>query len=690
MALALLRPSRVPGTPGSVAFQVELGSNRFYQIAVGDATVDRTAGFPVLGAPKWTSPVVGPLPESAMGRTTIEVPAGRLDRENRSVQLTSFRNPQRHGPAVSEIVRVAVPTRAQLDFPPLAFSLRQPMETYTVDAPRAAPWKYAEPMAYREVRPMSSALFLGKLIPIIGGIVSKVAPVVKQLIKAPAGGGQSPLGSVLGALLGGAKADASGGTAGTTPQEGLIKPETAELLKQLLQQLAQPGTPATPPADATAPVQAKAYALSQRYAAATEYSHAAVAPALLAALPALMPLLEKVLTPETIKGILDTANPTKIIGAVTDSVKEIGKLGLDFDKQSNEHLRALNPMGVHAPVDDLLKGMGFAASLSHGTAKEKGEPAYRRVESVELTFAGASPVTIHGRSRVCYRAGEQLAFALTLKTPRALSDAKLTLLVKNPETRKILVRKHFGIAQATNGPLPKRAELSGDELKPLKAGEEYLVCAYLTWKNNKGKIIGTSRTQLITITGEYIFDRVESGTVVPLNDVAKHRPFWHKVWEGTLSKEHFKVDFDGRYYYVLEPGRENNTPIATTTKFAKNGEKVRRGRLKAGMTTSLTALNALIPQISTGKPLTEPQITALRSSDFVSRFNTAARFQAALTGRSGETAALWIYPEVKLHDVVLFKAASTDADSHVRELVEERVKFPIPVSLHVIGARTTR
>jgi hypothetical protein len=40
--------------------------------------------------------------------------------------------------------------------------------------------------------------------------------------------------------------------------------------------------------------------------------------------------------------------------------------------------------------------------------------------------------------------------------------------------------------------------------------------------------------------------------------------------------------------------------------------------------------------------------------------------------------------------VVLYKAASTDADSHVRELVEERVRFPIPVSLHVIGARTTR
>jgi hypothetical protein len=108
------------------------------------------------------------------------------------------------------------------------------------------------------------------------------------------------------------------------------------------------------------------------------------------------------------------------------------------------------------------------------------------------------------------------------------------------------------------------------------------------------------------------------------------------------------------------------------------------------MTTSLGALNALIPQISTGKPLSESQLTALRSSDFISRFNTAARFSAALSGRAGVSAAVWIYPEVKLHEVVLFKAASIDADSHVRELTEERVHFPIPVTLHVIGARTTR
>ena len=218
----------------------------------------------------------------------------------------------------------------------------------------------------------------------------------------------------------------------------------------------------------------------------------------------------------------------------------------------------------------------------------------------------------------------------------------------------------------------------------------YMVCAYLVWKNTAGKVIGTSRMQIITLVGEYVFDRVEEGKVVALNDVAKFRPFWHKVWQGTFSREEFKYDFEGKYYYTLDVAATGNAPIETTTSFANDGDKVKHGRLSSGMRTTLASLNALIPLISTAAPLPAAKLDALTSSDFVTRFSTAARFRAALSGRSGVSAALWIYPEVTLHEVVLLKAASTDVDSHVRELVEERVNFPIPVTVHVIGARTTR
>jgi hypothetical protein len=670
MALAILRLSRVPGSPGTVAFTADLGSNRCYQVVVGDDAVDKSRGFPVLEAPIYTSPIAGPLPESAMGRTSIEVPVARFDRDHRTVQLWSFRTRERDAPAVSDIVRVPVASRASApdDLPPIAFSMRHDMQPYSHQSQytATAPWTGASALAFREARPISQAMFLGSLLPILKDIVPKVLPMIGNLFGGGGGGGKAN---------------------GTAPPvlQNLMKPETIQLITKFLEQLQAPVT--TPPGGTppTPTPQQSSLAFS-----ADGYSHAAIAPALLAALPALAPLLEKVLTPETIKAVLDHADPTKVIGAVTDSVKEIGKLGLDFDKQSNEHLRALNPMGVHGAVDDLLKGMGFAASASKGVTVEKGEPAYRRVESVELGFAGASPVMIHGRSRVCYRLGSEVAFALTVKTPRPIAEARLSLLLKDPSTRKILVRKSFPIAQAVNGPIATRIALAKEDTERLKAGEEYLVCAYLLWKNGKGKVIGTSRTQMITLIEEYLFDRIEEGPVVPLNDVAKYRAFWHKVWQGSFTKELFKVDFDGKYYYTLDPERQANTPIATSTTFDKDDERVKHGRLKSGMSTTLGVLNALVPHISDATPLNEAQLTALRSSDFVGRVNSAARFSAVLSGKPGTNGAIWVYPEVKLHEVVLYKAASADADSHVRELTEQRVRFPLPVTIHVIGARSTR
>ena len=711
MALAILRLSRTPGG-GGPAFDIELGSNGFFQYAIGDESVERDRGFPVLGAPRFTSPVLGPLPEHARGRTRIEIPVRHFDREHRSVQLMSFRTPAREGPAVSDIVKVPIVARAEPDLPPIAFSTRHDMNGPTPPVVHAS-WAPAVPMRYRAVRPMSSALFLGSLVPVLSGLASKVLPRIGDLL-ASKGGSASPLSGLIQAVSG-LLASKNGKTAGAAPApvvDNLLKPETVQLITQLLQQLQGAPAAGTAPAGGTAatggnagtatPVAAptpasgakalsyRARPVPQRYARAADYAHATVAPALLTALPALMPLLEKVLTPETVKAVLEHADPTKVIGAVTDSVKEIGKLGLDFDKQSNEHLRALNPMGVHAPVDELLKGMGFASAMGAGVTREKGEPAYRRLESVTLGFAAASPVMIHGRSRICYRAGQAVAFPLDVTTPRPIADATLTCLVKDPATRKILVRKTFTIPQASSGRLPIRVALSSDDTAKLTAGEEFLVCAYLVWKNKKGARIGTSRTQLVTLVGEYTFDRVEDGTVVPLNDVAKFRPFWHKVWQGSFSKDLFKVELDGRYYFVLEPASDRNAPIVTSTRTVKGGDRLQRTQLKSGMTTGVAILNGLIPQISTGRPLPEPQLAALRASDFVARFHTVARFNAALSGRPDTTAALWMYPEVKLHQVVLLKAAASDADGHVRELVEERVTFPIPVLMHVIGARSRK
>ena len=104
MALAILR--FVDAADGHASFDVSIGSNLYYVYAVGDGVTERLHGIEFLSEPIFTSEMVGPVAPSANGRTQLDVPLERFDREHRQIQLMSFRTPQRDGPAVSDVLRV--------------------------------------------------------------------------------------------------------------------------------------------------------------------------------------------------------------------------------------------------------------------------------------------------------------------------------------------------------------------------------------------------------------------------------------------------------------------------------------------------------------------------------------------------------------------------------------------------------
>ena len=153
-----------------------------------------------------------------------------------------------------------------------------------------------------------------------------------------------------------------------------------QLLAFLQKLLGAPGAaPAEPP---------KAKAL-----AGGEWSTAQFAPLLAAApmLTQLMPLLQQVLTPETVKTLIGAVSPKEVIGAVTDSLKEIGKLGLENNKQLQDWLKKLDPGVDDAGLDRLLEGMSLGAAIplarsvgSRATPEKAAaaEPSYRRVAGV--------------------------------------------------------------------------------------------------------------------------------------------------------------------------------------------------------------------------------------------------------------------------------------------------------------------
>jgi hypothetical protein len=637
MALAYLTFESNDGSRSR--FKIDIGKNRFYSYAVGDKETRRSNGLNMLLNRKFTSPLMGPLPESAMGRAALEIPNHLLDKNYRYVQLMSFRTQSQEGPAISNIVKARESLNDIPMLPEITFSrsktMRNPNFMYMTEN-ISFPYKESK---------FSSAMFLN----VLTSLIPKVLPILPGII---------------GGLMGGGKKSST--SSGSNSGSGIMA-LIANLLKQVM---ALNGSGAA--------VTSKSLVRSQ----SREYSQAAAAPALLAALPALMPLLKQVLTPDTIKAILQNISPTKMIGTVTSGLKDLANLGIKSHEQDLEHLRKLNP-GVDDPaLDKLLEG------LSINLSRDKG-PTYRRVESVKLKFVNIIPTMLYGRSRVSYLAGRDLSFPMQVDTPRTTGKAILILTVKDPETLAVKVKKKFPLDNVTAGPLPIKPRLFAAQLNKLKPNQDYLVCATLLWKNKSGKKIGTSITQMITLVPKYSFDRVEgSGRLIPLNNINRHRAFWHKSWQGTLTPESRRFIFDCKYYFALEGDRNSNARMETLTRLEKSGLHTETGRLKTGMVLSPYILNHLIPKVSNYPMLNDAQLKALRSLDFADRFHQAARVRVKLKGRPGSSAALWNYPVVKMQRIVLKKVQQSNDNGHVITFKEQPVYFPMPVKVHFIGVRS--
>ncbi|HEY0997797.1 MAG TPA: hypothetical protein VGD77_17540 [Gemmatimonadaceae bacterium] len=684
MALALVRFAG-PDDAGHLRFDAELGGNRFFAYAIGSEGERRagSAGVPMLADRHFTSPVLGPIPDSPTGRTSFIVPASQFDREHPYLQLSSFRTRDLAGPALSEIIRVPF-TAASDDFlPRLDLGLELPMPTYTQSTPVAFSW--------RERDPLAETMFLEQLIPTLQKVLpglQKIMPMVGDIIGSFTGGALQgglqqvaapaapPAASAPPANPAPAPGPAakpadpapaanpllSGVPRGVDPQTQAVFSELAKKVGELLEERA---------AASNGRAKAKSLALG---AAQPQYSEAkiafaALAPMLIQALPALMPLLEKGVT------------------AGKDLLVDFAKMGNEDKKMLLEHLEKINPMQVHAAVDDLLKGMSLASGMAAGA---DAVPPYRRVFAAKLTFADLLPQVVQGRPRLCFRADGPMSFPLLLDTPRKIEGATLHLTVRRAGSREVLATVRADAGDLEPGRLPVSPALDDSQRARLRPGEDVLATAHLVWKTRKGELVGTRQTVRLSIVGEFLFDRVEdSGTLIPLADIARYRDFWHKAWQGSFTDDLRRVECQGKYYYSLEPARAGNARVETLTKQEPGRDRVAVIRLKTGMVMSPAALNRLLPQLEpAAAPLGEPELAALRTPDFARRFSQAARFSASFHGRTGASAALWIYPELKLQTVVLLRAARSAGTGHVQAFEERRVRFPMPAVIHTIGART--
>ena len=168
MALAIIQFEANKGK--TTRFHIDIGTvNRFYAYSIGDDRTFTRNGLTFLENSRFVSPILGPLAPETLGRTFLEIPSDRFDFRYRYLQLFSFRDRHRNGPALSPIIPVPVTSNPMS----LSFSSPSVMETSTVST---------RPFSYQ---PSDMSMTLG-LFSSIGKIVGKVASGVVKAVKAVA------------------------------------------------------------------------------------------------------------------------------------------------------------------------------------------------------------------------------------------------------------------------------------------------------------------------------------------------------------------------------------------------------------------------------------------------------------------------------------------------------------------------
>lgn len=663
----------------SISLNIDIGNNSYFEIWIGEGQ-QNTNGVKTIEHIHHMTKLEGPLDDSQLGRNTFSIPRNVLNNRSNNIQLMSFRTKDKKGICVSEIMAL---TRSmnfsnEMAISPKIFSMRQ-----TDPIHHAQFQSYSAPFTIRENK-VSNAMFLAGLMPMIGSIVQRVAPTVLQNLP-----------NILGSLLGNNASPSAPAAAAPAATVGSSAPATApptsappiapDASAQIVQLLNDPQVSAllqnilgqTLNGTSRTPVSARASAL--QYQLKSKYSEAKIAPALLAALPALMPLLQNLLSPETIGRVLDA--PQRMVGAVADGLVKVGEVAIQSHEQDLRHLRELNP-GTGPAVDSLL------AAFSMAIAENKKLVGYKKSKQLTIQFDEMTSMDCDGKNCIMYRYGLPLRFPFTLQSPKPIQRCMIQLCIKETSSAKILVLKNFKYAKS-NDIKAQPPTLDKEDYQELKPNQEYLVTLDFICKNGNKQNVGCYQSQVIHLISNYAFSTVTKvGTAIPLNDIKLHRSFWHQLWQTTYTSEFKRLRINLKYYCQLNAEKSGIGRMETLTKLEKTDDDYERYfKMKTGLQIGIADLNLLTHTLTKNPMLNQEQLQPLSNPDFLENYHTMSQDILKMNGFNNEITTLWAFPDVSIHDIVLKKVAGTNGNGLINKIEDEIIQLAMPTAINLIGTK---
>lgn len=705
MALAILE--LLAFEKGNVRFNIDTGTNRYYQLKIG-RNVQRKYGIDwvddvFFSTPVRTNDAGGGLLSSSKD---IVLPVTRFDKENAYVQLFSFKTAEGKSPAFSSVVKVpmGMGVPGPIDYAP-SYSISKPMNTNdTFQPPRAIPCRtYAEVYARQ-----------ASLEDLLAGIVKIATPAVLSLL----GGAQS-----------GARQNASSGPASSNGSADYTNLLTL-LLHTLLGSI--PGTAgslASRQQSLSGPAIHDNRFLAMQNAQFSRPFIFGIDDALLGAL--IGPVVQ--MLPQ----LMNAANQRRVQlkqadnKLITDILSDVNRrMLLEQLLQAQRQAPSSAQPGNAADLNSLLQLLQqLPAAPQQGASAATPQPPVATTSTIQslsldasdsstlsskavLSFVTADPVSWNGMQKVLFAKNQGLQLKMQLnvaepvpKTP--LPKAIIKFLFKDGSDQSVLYEKTFKQKDILPNSVMAFPFLP-DELSHLPANKPIAVLAEMRWLGSKTSREYRSLGSLeIILVKKYFLKEQEKdvSTEEELTDMKRFRPFWNKVWEaptldaasskGDGTKKYlWELNVNAKYSVLLSANHEANGLMETKILRGQVDEQSLTertdGRMKAGIELSIAELNKLVPLWDGAPVLDRDKLEAFTTDVFAK--NNAAEFiyNFKLKGRAGERGMIWVVPIFKLFDCILNTTLKTDDAGQVVAVAEERVRFPLPVSARVIGLKSQK
>ena len=368
------------------------------------------------------------------------------------------------------------------------------------------------------------------------------------------------------------------------------------------------------------------------------------------------------------------------------------------EAQLMQLLQQLQPASAAAPSTTAQPAPATASSLSFAV----NPISHSLSNSLLLSFENKIVQKWNGRDTMIYGVGKAARFSLKItvspapKTP--LPKAIFRIVLKDSSSQQVVFEKFFKQKNiVANSEM--NFDVSAEELSHVPQQKPLELFSEMRWLSSSGKEHKAVGSEDAVFVNDYFVKEWSSAAAEEkeLTDMNTYRSFWNKVWEsGTLTKGERKklweINATLRYSVFLSPGHDANglleTKIQQTKDDADSITVKTYGKMKSGAELSITELNKLLPLWPGENPLDAAKLKAINNIDFAKNNAGDAIYNIRLKGREGVRGIVWAIPTFKLLQMTLNKILKTNEAGLAVECSEEKVKFPVPSGIRILGLKS--